>query len=207
MTSTRDPYGALGATHAELVANILDCYGRSDAKVRQDGASWYGRARAVAASIDPTAVDRAAGVIAALSPQTSWEHNVRLARRTYAIGQASGHTRLFCGRANAIYRDGVAPLSVLGGRKVRAFYTLISDPTDRTTVCVDRHAVAVAVGRTLSDRERKILERAGVYDAVSDAYRAAAEALGIPAHAVQATTWLQWRYETAAGWAQRDALI
>ncbi len=207
MTTRTAPADILGADAATLVTNIVECWERAPESVHADGSTWYQRAHGIAASLDSDAPERAAGVLAALSPQTSWDHNVKLARRLYATGQASGHTRLFCSRAHAIYRDGCAPLSVLGGNKVRAFYVLLADPSDATTVCVDRHAVAVALGRTLDKRQRKVLERVGVYDYVADAYRAAALILGIPAHVVQATTWLQWRRETASGWSRRDVNV
>ena len=190
-----------------LAENIVSVYRDADAQSLSDGACWYRQALGVASSLDADAPARAAGVLAALSPQTSWEHNVRLARRAYATRFATGHTHLFCSRANAILRDGCEPLSVLGGNKVRAFYALISDPSDPSTVCVDRHAVAIALGRTLSQRERKVLERAGAYEHVADAYRAAAATLGVLPSTVQAVTWLAWRKRTAAGWARRDSLI
>lgn len=186
------PTEYLGPADA-LAANIVDCYRSADSRSLTEGRTWYADAAGIAASLDPIAPTRAAGVIAALSPQTSWAYNVRLARQAYALGQASGHTRLFCSRANAIIRDGCAPLSILGGPKVRAFYALIADPEDGYTVCVDRHAVAVALGRTLTQRERKILERAGAYDHVADAFRKAAAELGELPHVVQAVTWCAWR--------------
>ncbi len=207
MTAAQHPAQTLGTGAPELVANILACHDRASESVRADGRRWYPAARDIAATLDPDAPERAAGVIAALSPQTSWSENVRLARRAYATGRADGHIRLFCARANAIKNNGETPLSVLGGKKVRSFFTLIADPYDWYTVCVDRHAVAVALGRTLSDRERKILERVGVYDYIADAYRIAAHSLGIAPHELQAITWLEWRRETAAGWSAADARV
>lgn len=186
----------------DLAANIVSTFNDADARSVSDGRSWYQDAHGIACSLDPDAPSRAAGVLAALSPQTSWTYNVRLARRAYADRFASGHTRLFCSRANAILRDGCSPLSVLGGPKVRAFYALITDPSDSWTVCVDRHAVAVALGRTLSDRERKVLERRGAYDHVADAFRKAAAELGELPHVVQAVTWCAWRRQHS--WTGRD---
>jgi hypothetical protein len=203
--TAQHPSVTLGADLPTLVGHILATWERASDHVRDSGAAWYADAHHVACELDPEAPARAAGVIAALSPQTSWDLNVRLAKRAYADDNASGHTRLFCRRANAILVDGETPDSVLGGRKVRAFFALIAEPfADWFTVCVDRHAVAVALGRTLTNRERKVLERVGVYDYVADAYRCAASALGLAPHVVQAATWLQWRNETAPGWAARD---
>ena len=93
-------------------------------------------------------------------------------------------------------RDAIAAL----GSKVRAFYRAILDPADPDPVVIDRHAFDVAVGRVTSDRVRRVLvDRSWVYDAVADAYRAAAAELSArtgelwtPSE-LQAATWETWR--------------
>ena len=80
---------------------------------------------------------------------------------------------------------------MLGGRKVRSFYRNILGIDSAVTV--DRHAVAIVYGRPLSDREIKLLERAGAYTVIASAYRAAARRLGIAPSTLQAVTWLAWR--------------
>lgn len=163
------------------------------------GLAWYREAHALAVSLDPDNVPRAAGVIAALSPQLSWDRNVDLARRAYAEGRASAPLGASNRKADRILA-GEAPLDVLGGPKVRAFYACIVDP-DCDAVCVDRHAVDVAIGRRTDDSTRNaILGRKGGYDATADAYRRAAKILGVPAPAVQAVTWTAWRAQWA--WAR-----
>jgi hypothetical protein len=45
---------------------------------------------------------------------------------------------------------GTEPLDVLGGRKVRAFFQAIVDPTDTLTVPVDRHLICLALGAKIT---------------------------------------------------------
>jgi hypothetical protein len=115
--------------------------------------------------------------------------------RAYADGHASGTLGRSCAVADAIL-GGTAPLDVLAGPKVRAFYALIADPGRADVVCVDRHAVDVAVGLRLGEAERSRcypLARAGWYDRFADCYRRAGQRLGVRAAQVQAVTWLVWR--------------
>jgi hypothetical protein len=171
--------------------NILDIYARATVAELAEGLSWYSDAHAVALALDPQNPTRAAGVIAALSPRAGWGLNVNLAARAYADGEASGTLGMCKGWADRILA-GEAPLEVLGGRKVRAFFACISDPESREVV-VDRHAFDVAVGRTTNDVTRKALDRAGQYDRFAHHYELAAERLDLLPSQVQAVTWLTWR--------------
>lgn len=190
---------------AEAVERILSVVTRADRTTTAEGVSWYQAANEVAAELADAynVTDRqAAGIIAALSPQTGWALNVQLAgdflqahslRRT---DQFSGHT------TNAIVKcqriaAGEDPYRVLGGRKVRSFYTNIADPYRPGAVTVDRHALAITLGRPLTSKDRQ-LERPGVYQQTAAAYRTAARQLGILPHETQAIAWCQWRRETGA---------
>lgn len=170
------------ATHAEFV----------------EGMTWYENAHNEALNLDAENPDRAAGVVAALSPQCGWNRNLNLARRAYESGEATGTIGACCRKATEIL-NGKDWRETLGGDKVRAFAALISDPTDPTTVCVDRHAFDVAVGRPTNDESRKALTRKGVYESFAAAYRRAAATISretgenvTPAQ-VQAVTWVVWR--------------
>jgi hypothetical protein len=177
------------------VRRVLRVYRAATHAQTSEGLAWYHHAHGVAASLDPADPRRAAGVLAALSPRVSWARNVELAARAYADGRASG-TLGFSVRAADAILAGADPLSVLNGPKVRAFYTLISDPDDPVTVCVDRHGIDVAVGRRLTDAQRSAwypLTRRDLYEAFADCYRRAARRLGVRPAQVQAVTWVHWR--------------
>ena len=174
---------------------ITAIYAEASADDKRAGEGWYPAAHALAASLDPDDVLRGAAVIATLSPLRSWPQNARLARMAYALAAEGRVTdtptmgdqrrklaRLFAGED---------PRAVVVGQKTAAFMELINDPTDPFTVCVDRHALAVYYGRVLTNGEQSIGKR--LYREVADAYREAAESLGILPSVVQATTWLHWR--------------
>lgn len=213
---------------------VMKVFRSSTVAERSNGREWYRRARTLAEKLavkydtGPDAVERAAAVIAVLSPRLNWNKNVELAELIYAQYQTAdsainSRERIvaqFPGlKANASKAirilDGEDPEDVVSGPKVTAFWRTITNPFDPRAVVVDRHALDVAMGKVLDDRQRGIiLGRKGAYDALSDLYRRAAKRLTketgaewTPAE-VQATTWVVWRRNHAAnkGAAQREEL-
>lgn len=189
MNRRRFPLPRFAARH------VLATYARADDAARADGMDWYLAAHREAARLCPGDVGMAAGVIAALSPQKSWPLNLAMARRAVAERAARGHTRAQCAQADRILA-GEYPLIVLGGLKTRSFYRCILDPTDPMEVCIDRHAVGVALGR-YAGSGADALTRVGAYAKAQDAYREAAALVGIRPLEMQAVTWVQWRAERA----------
>lgn len=179
-------------------ARVMRTYLAATDEHRQEGIDWYRNAHNEALLLDPGNVRRAAGVIAALSPRVSWDNNLRLARKAYEHGEASGTLGVSCRAANAILA-GNDPSVVLRGPKVSAFFTLIANPDDPSVVCVDRHAIDIAIGRRLTDAERSVYElnRRGLYEVFAACYRRAAKRLGVLPAWVQAATWVSWRARVA----------
>lgn len=170
------------------MANILSVYGKANRAQVHDGMSWYDTAHRLALSLDPNNVLRAAGVVSALSPQTSWDQNVKLAKRAYA-GDISGHTGVVLGKVRRIL-DGEDVVTVLNAPKTVNFALTIADPSHRTAVVIDRHAVSIALGEVTE--VGNILGRKGAYERFADEYRKAAKVKRIsPAH-MQAVTWVYW---------------
>lgn len=186
------PIESILDTQEWLATNILATYASSTDQDREEGALWYPLAHLFAETVGKGSVRKGAGIIAALSPQTSWVINKRLALQASGSRRITGHTGLNCAKALAC-RQGHNPLDVLGGSKVRAFYALIFEPGNTYEVVVDRHAFDCALGYVTDNRARKVLERKGGYDYVAGAYRKAAAELGILPSVLQATTWLTWR--------------
>lgn len=159
------------------------------------GLTWYAEANTYASELGELhgySTDAVAGVIAALSPQTEWGLNKRKAEQFLAEGDTTGFT-LGRGRARAIVEEGLSPLDVLGGPKVRAFYSNIADPASSTAVAIDRHALDAVLGFVGTDKTRKVLDRKGAYEEVADVYRSAARNLGVAPHVVQGVVWAVWR--------------
>jgi hypothetical protein len=198
---TKTTTAAAPAT-TDMVGNILDAFDAASELDRVNGRDWYGDARKLAETLDPSDPVRGAAVIAVLSPMLSWPMNVRGATDIYA-------GRPFRGlKGNGLkaerIRDGEAPATVVSGQKVTSFWLNICDPGNPDAVTVDRHAIDIAFGRVTDDATRNaVLRRKGEYARVRDAYIAAAAIIaqrtGEAWHGsqVQAVTWVYWRRERA----------
>lgn len=183
--------------------HILAVYARASEEARAAGRAWYPEAHALACELAghessvlkyaPDAMERASGILAALSPQMPWPRNQVLARLAIARGQASGTFGAAIRQADAIL-SGTHPLDVLKGPKVRSFYHCILEAGKTEDVCVDRHAVLIARGGRPLPFEHSI-RVAQNYRRAQDAYREAATHIGMYPAVLQAITWVQWRRE------------
>lgn len=158
-----------------------------------DGITWYDEAKALAADLAPIisqdggGIERAAEVIAALSPRTIWSRNVAGA---YALMVHDEALPGLLSRNVTLARriiDGERLDDITKGPKVKAFARAIAGDTD--AVVIDVHMLH-AMG--LDD---KTLGRVGCYDALSDVVRAAAVRRGLePSHA-QSVIWVVARVD------------
>lgn len=176
-----------GVTYETIIRRILATFDRATASDLESGARWYDEAGSLAASLSvhvDGSLERAASVIAALSPRTSWDRNVAGATAILVSGPTAAR-RLGCiganvDRATDAKRNGYNGLG--NGPKVAAFARNIAG--DRETVTVDVWACRVA------DLDESLLGRKGAYEMVADAYRAAARRRGVDPATMQATTWV-----------------
>lgn len=203
-----------------LVRNVTRVFREATPEQRAAGREWYGRATRLAVELAqslPTDhphygdVERAAAVIAVLSPRTAWRDNVAMARQAYAIAADGGWLTYewdtlptlndIRRKVGALLRTHTIsdPADVVSGPKVTAFWRTIANPLDPHAVVIDRHAYDVSVGRVTDDDERTRNLAGKRYDAVCDVYRRAARILSkesgltISPAIVQATTWTVWR--------------
>lgn len=181
-------------TDKPSVSNVLAVYNGANATNMREGLSWYLDAHNEARILTPGNPSKGAGILAALSPMNGWENNKNKARQLIAQnGDGSG-----CGlyrnvaKAVEIYK-GANPLDILGGDKVRAFYSTILDPFGDIDPVIDRHAFDIAVGERTDEKRRGILSRKGVYAEFAAVYRDAAKVAGIGSAQMQAITWVAWR--------------
>jgi len=187
---------ALLPSKGEMTGRILATYNAANEDQMLDGKSWYSTAHHLAVRLDPESPIRAAGVIAALSPQMDWERNMFLAERTYAEGLAYGCLGVSCRKANEIYNGNGSEVDVmrlLNAPKTQAFAATIANPDHEDAVVIDRHAVSIALGRPSDDADVATLGRKGAYAYYAAAYRAAAEVAGVSPSTMQAVTWVVWR--------------
>ncbi len=119
--------------HDTMVMSLLEHYEASN----NEGERWYAESRRYARQLQRQyggGLGRAAGIIAALSPQLQWVVNKRLAAQVMAEGwPAEGCLELSANRAHAIWM-GERPLAVLGGNKTRAFYRAIMGDEDAAVI-------------------------------------------------------------------------
>jgi hypothetical protein len=169
-------------------------YHACDPDLREAGLRWYDQSLRDARDLSRmlphgVGLSAAAGVLAALSPQTQWSQNWQYAQKfalAASLGQkyqpASGG---FPKNRDKAWRiaNGESPDRVLGGPKVRAFWRAIKGDQD---ACVLDVWMFRAFG--LPDQPSQKM-----YDAVAEAVCVAAYDLHIRASQLQAIIWLHVR--------------
>lgn len=182
-----------------MTRHITRVYRQSTAAEREDGASWYPEARAVAVDIaieSGLTLRQVVGIIATTSPLNPWGNNVRLARKIATTGDTSGGYLGRGLRSAQRILDGADPLDELVGPKIRAFYRAILT-AGAEGVVIDRHAYDVAINQRLGNDRPGMTPKQ--YDRIVQLYERASGILSaefdehLPPSVVQATTWLAWR--------------
>ena len=191
--------------------NILAVYSLASKGEEVEGREWYTRANRVAASIASEhgiTTNKAAAVIAALSPSNRWERNMVDAEnlvRAFTIGGRSEAENVKCATYGKMKDKAIRILenktggddfaTILKGQKITAFYHCIMGATD--TVCVDGHAYCIWFGdRMVLADVPNIGKR--MYAEITSDYVEAARILteaGTPmtCYELQAVTWVAWR--------------
>ena len=188
---------------SRATANIIALYLDAPELTQSAGHLWYyeeGKRCADFARRHGLTRDAVAGAAAAISPGMNWDYvfSHLAALRRDPESKVPTYSREFVRRAVACL-NGADPLDVLGGPKVRAFYSLLAR-RDMDAVVIDGHAWNIARGASDDFRNRpgytppaagQVTARR--YRIAAAAYREAAEVLGEPAHSVQACTWVHWK--------------
>ena len=182
-----------------MVSNIAGNVLSASDEDFEAGKLWYPKAHEIAHEIGNGDVVKGAGIIAAASPGTSWNENVRMAREIGKTGSTRGYiTQNELGRARQI-REGADPRTILPmDIKTGHFFKNIVDPQDRSSVTIDRHAHDAAIGQRWGSRPRALT--GGRYQTFANAHITATQHLNkisgledmVPSE-VQAVTWLHHR--------------
>lgn len=215
----------LTATTVEsMVKNVLAVYYEAlqYPTVVSEGMNWYADAHEFCIEqslMFNTSVEVVAGVVAALSPGNRWDRNkLDAVSCLTAVARGVGVESFKSGTYGVANKEkayriarGEQPLDVLGGNKVRAFYLLIATAgVDSNVVCVDGHAVHIALGLTDKAINKAPNMSAKNYLKVADAYLEAAKYInssrmspspwlepgastGVSGAQVQAVTWVMQR--------------
>ncbi len=180
-------------TRTKVVNNILRTYQkREDADVFD----WYQEAHEYAQQLSrqtSTDVARCCGIIAALSPLKTWEQNKIIAYSFLSSGRGQ-HTRVMKTKAREILKRGEnieTICEILNGNKITAFFMNILRPQDSSILTIDRHAIAISLGRDAKQNEQEIT--AGQYNFFVECYTIAAAKVDIKPIMMQSITWEAWR--------------
>jgi hypothetical protein len=176
-----------------MVERLRDIGNRLTTEEVAAGYGWYrlahNQARRLARKYGTT-THRAAGVIAALSPNQTWSVNLVMAESALA-GNPRGFASAVA-RAKRILAGGsiidTFPGPDTGSHKIREFYRAIAGNTN--AVVIDRWALRAAWG---DDVRVKDLQRKGVYHMVASAYREVAPEFGLSPRDFQAAVWVHVR--------------
>jgi hypothetical protein len=142
---------------------------------------------------------RVAAILASMSPGTFWERN-KMETAALLMGADVEFTtyprnvekaeRIRTVDKRGDYLDLVKP-NPASGWKVGSFYQNIVDPDDPEPVTIDRHAIAICLGRAPNEREQSLTRWR--YACYAAAYREVAAERGLSPNAVQAITWCEYR--------------
>ena len=180
---------------SRMVTNLLTLYRQ---QVTPDdyqlGLAWYPNAHRIVcewADHYERSIANVASIVAALSPQCSWERNLIaaddvLAGNPVSIGGVLGAN---IAKAERIYHDRASDITTYfpHGPKVASFAANLAG--DWHFVTVDGHALQAALADVTSTRTL----RWSAYAAIAGAYQSAAWSVGIqPAH-FQAILWHTWK--------------
>lgn len=164
-----------------------------------DGLEWYNIAHSFAFGLSmETGINilNICGVIAALSPQTSWSMNkvftIRFLTSNDPLTSKTGtKDRMKKALACLTAQSQNEILDILGGEKTKSFFLNLLHPEKETRVTIDRHAVAAILQRP---DKTKALDRvvltAKQYTFFEDVYKQASDQLP---HKTQAVIWVQYR--------------
>jgi hypothetical protein len=183
----------------KMVNNILNVYdSASDADV-EEGMNWYNNAYEACdfmAQSFEFAPGQIAGVMAVVSPGMTWDENESAPARICDLYRNGVHWTNWTGFStyplNLMKSKRIldGDYSAIKGPKVVSFYGCIMGATD--VVTVDRWSLRVAMNQFLST-DKIVPSGKKCYNAVSDAYKAAAELANINPCDMQAVTWTVYR--------------
>ncbi len=179
-----------------LVDNILKVYNDPRAQISGD---WYKDANQLCKDLGShfeVAPEVVAGIIAALSPLKSWTQNQKIAF-DFLLTDRAGHTAVMVDKARTILTADTANmrqfiLDTLRGNKIKSFFINMAYPNEVDLVTIDRHALAIALGRNIEEREGVGITIAQ-YNFFQSCYIQAAKEINIRPNLIQSITWEKWR--------------
>lgn len=159
----------------------------STPELTEAGKNWYKSAYDECADIainSQYTVNQVAAAVSHLSPRQHWRHNIAYARELVETGSAPVMLRSLDNAKRALNSSNPIETFSPGSHKTRSFYQNILN--DYQPVTVDTWAARIAIG---SNDAEKILNRKGMYHAISHAYKLAGNDHGLTPAETQAVAW------------------
>ncbi len=184
-------------TTTKVVNNILRVYDQST-----NNHNWYVEANTLAFELgkkylpndtEKVATAKVSGIIASLSPLKSWDENKKITI-TFLQGGKAKHTAVMVNKAKLILSsngDVDVIAEILNGNKITSFFLNILQPYTSQAVTIDRHAISIAVGESLTGDQLQI--STNQYKFFETCYRVAANKRNELPSQMQAVTWVKWR--------------
>lgn len=199
-------FNASHAVDVDIVKNITDVFeyvmSTADEAELVAAINWYPIAHAFCAQwAQAFGIEtfQFAGIVAALSPQLSWQKNKEQALEFCArvrSGQSLVGMMVYPANLAKAVRifDGENPLAVLGGNKVRSFYRNLM--LDESAVTIDRHACAIALFGLDTSKSGQVSVTDKLYKLLAQAYTDVATRYNVAPYVIQSVT---WTYKAANG--------
>ena len=203
--------GDVTYSRTKIKNNIIKTYNQ---KTQSELNDWYQEAHdfsiEVSGMFKNVGKRQVLGIISALSPLKEWNKNKELAVDLILTGTC-GHMKrniqkardilalkgsgIYCNHDEFLnYNDAMALdfkiRQILNGEKTKAFYSNMTYPKGNG-VTIDRHAIAIAIGRNATDKEQAISKQ--VYTFIENCYIMVAETLGLAPLHLQSITWQTWK--------------
>lgn len=181
---------------------VVDLVTSADSDAVRYGATWYASvhmwADMAASDIDRSVAD-VAGIVSLFSQRQSWPRTLRLSAAVLQrmregngiddiVDKVMGRT---ADRVSAIV-NGAWAVEIVRGAKLCSFADNIADPDESDAVTLDTHMRSALLAGTAYAADVKVLERRGMYEAVADGVRMAADYLGYRPLVTQAIAWCAW---------------
>ena len=161
--------------------------------------NWYQEANdfgSDVAKLFDIPLSKVLGVVSVLSPLKEWSNNKKLAIQFISSGDC-GHMKNNKKKAREILALDIDSalefniLKIINGQKTTAFFLNMMYPNRSDYVTIDRHAVAIAIGRNATENEQVLNGKQ--YTFLRDCYIIVANKLGLAPLHLQSITWQTWK--------------
>lgn len=177
-----------------VLKNIETIYNRCTSDDINNGKTWYENAKSFSIYLSKeygVTEIQSAGIIAALSPQKSWESNMKIAEHFIeSNGAAHVHTGVQLAKAKHILYNPLTNDQVyhtLGGLKTKNFFYNIYKPDCKDFITIDRHHLNVCYA------EDKVSCTNKQYEFLKENTAIFANKINMIPSILQATLWVCWK--------------